>query len=158
LPTSQYEEAVKVFEPYDRVEEENPSRLRPTPSGSFAGLLSSSLVYRAHPHRPKFGHRGNRSRHEPKMLLRESWLVEHASRHRGFNLAAGRHAPMNRKLWTSSLSKWGCPEWPCPHCKKGKLKLIRESLHFKETATSLGWHCTKRLGILAAARRNVTVE
>ena len=43
---------------------------------------------------------------------------------------------MKRELWIGTLSKYGCPPWPCPHCKKGTVQLDRTSLAFHETVLS----------------------
>ena len=41
-----------------------------------------------------------------------------------------------RALWTGTLSKYTAPAWPCPSCRKGTLKLQKDSLLSHETASS----------------------
>lgn len=47
---------------------------------------------------------------------------------------------MNRHLWTQELSKYYCPPWPCPVCKKGTTSLVKDSLTYKETVRSVRSH------------------
>lgn len=35
---------------------------------------------------------------------------------------------MNRRIWTQRISKWSCPPWPCPVCRKGTLAIVKDSL------------------------------
>ena len=47
---------------------------------------------------------------------------------------------MKRDIWMESVSKYGCPAWPCPTCKKGTLSLDTKSLVYHETALSARSH------------------
>jgi hypothetical protein len=47
---------------------------------------------------------------------------------------------MQRYLWESTLTKTSCPPWPCAKCKKGFLRLQRDSFSFEETTDSRRWH------------------
>jgi hypothetical protein len=43
---------------------------------------------------------------------------------------------MDRYLWEASLSSHFCPPWPCVSCKRGQLRLRKDSLVYEETASS----------------------
>lgn len=43
---------------------------------------------------------------------------------------------MDRSLWKRELSKYSCPPWPCPVCRKGTTAIVKDSLIFKETVPS----------------------
>ncbi len=43
---------------------------------------------------------------------------------------------MDRKLWNGRVTKYSSPLWPCPHCSRGVLKLVSDSLVHHETVAS----------------------
>lgn len=48
---------------------------------------------------------------------------------------------MNVNTWLkSTFSKKSTPNWECPSCSKGLLKIKSDEFHFEETRESLGWH------------------
>ena len=42
--------------------------------------------------------------------------------------------PVDRRLWQRRLAKTYAPSWPCPTCRKGVLRLDRESMASRDTA------------------------
>ena len=48
--------------------------------------------------------------------------------------------PVNRELWKEPLTKAYTPNWHCPACAGGYLKLRPETLHFVETSESRKAH------------------
>lgn len=44
---------------------------------------------------------------------------------------------MRRDLWTKNITKHSCPSWACTVCNKGTLRLVKDSLEFKETIESV---------------------
>ncbi|MEQ9217894.1 MAG: DUF4145 domain-containing protein [Cyclobacteriaceae bacterium] len=48
---------------------------------------------------------------------------------------------MDIKLWLKdSFSKNKIPDWICPSCESGLLKVVAEQFHFEETVLSASWH------------------
>lgn len=47
---------------------------------------------------------------------------------------------MDRYLWRQSITKHSCPPWSCPVCHKGKAVMVKNSLVYKETASSAASH------------------
>jgi len=47
---------------------------------------------------------------------------------------------IDRRLWSAGLRKAYAPRWPCPSCSNGTLRLIPDSLRWRETAESQRRH------------------
>lgn len=47
---------------------------------------------------------------------------------------------MKRKLWLSDVHTTYCPPWPCPVCRRGTLRLRKDSLIHEETVESRREH------------------
>ena len=43
---------------------------------------------------------------------------------------------IDRNLWRGGLRKAYSPQWPCPSCARGHLRLKRDNLHYKQTNES----------------------
>jgi hypothetical protein len=44
--------------------------------------------------------------------------------------------PVERYLWKQSFTKVSVPNWPCPTCPRGRLRLVQDSLSYAETEES----------------------
>lgn len=47
---------------------------------------------------------------------------------------------MDRELWTSTITQWEVPRWPCPSCAGGTLRLRPKTFESWETAHSKALH------------------
>jgi uncharacterized protein DUF4145 len=47
---------------------------------------------------------------------------------------------VDRNLWSAGLRKAHAPRWPCPSCRNGTLRLVSDSLRWRETAESQRRH------------------